>query len=395
MHVLIAGGGIVGLTVAQGCRENNIPCTVFESSTKGSRREGWALTLHWCLNALNRTIGSKAAGRIPDAVVDSSLKSDAGNFLFLNCETAEIRYKIPPSKARLRLNRQKLRSILEDGIDVQEGKKLTSVEEVHGGVKIHFEDGTFAEGTMLVGADGNNSNVRRHLLPNDYALNPLPVSLIGVIRHLSPEQAVPVRALDPLLFQGLDPKTGNFLWYSIHDCFEEPDGRISFDAQVLVSWVVKNPITDAIPDTHQERIQMMKQRARNYAEPLRSIVMDIPDDLGSTTALRLADYPPRKWNNRDGRVTLAGDSAHAMTMYRGEGANHGILDAALLIDQLKKIRSGEIDQKAAIDAYEAEMRPRTYDAVLKSRDAALVAHDWEALTQDSPVVAARLAPSTA
>jgi 2-polyprenyl-6-methoxyphenol hydroxylase-like FAD-dependent oxidoreductase len=48
MHVLIVGGGIVGLTVAQGCRENGIPYTVFERDTAETRRHGWALTLHWC-----------------------------------------------------------------------------------------------------------------------------------------------------------------------------------------------------------------------------------------------------------------------------------------------------------------------------------------------------------
>ncbi|KAI1767191.1 FAD/NAD(P)-binding domain-containing protein [Hypoxylon sp. FL1150] len=411
MHVLIVGGGIVGLAVAQGCRENGIPYTVFERIVEDGRSQGWALTLHWCLNALRRTIGPKAAARLADvsevaalstsangeqAVVDKSLKNDAGNFLFLNCETGETQYKVPPSKARLRLHRRKLRNILADGINIEQSKKLVSVEEIDNeGVRAHFEDGTFADGTILIGADGNNSNVRRYLLPTDHALTPLPVSLVAVVRHLSPEQAAPVRALDPLLFQGLHPRTGNYLWYSIQDCFEEPDGRYSFDALVLISWVVKDPTLDAIPDTNEGRIAMMKQRASSFAEPLRGIVMDIPDDLNLTTPLKLADFPCREWNNKNGRVTLAGDSAHAMTMYRGEGANHGILDAALLVDQLKRIHSGEIDQKAAIDLYEAEMRPRGFMAVMKSREAALVAHDWDAITAVSPIVGARLPPATA
>lgn len=58
----------------------------------------------------------------------------------------------------------------------------------------------------------------------------------------------------------------------------------------------------------------MKARACDYAEPLRSIVMDIPDDLDFTTPLRLSDFPCIEWDNKDGQVTLAGDSCHAMTM---------------------------------------------------------------------------------
>lgn len=123
--------------------------------------------------------------------------------------------------------------------------------------------------------------------------------------------------------------------------------------------------------------------------------MDIPDELELTTPLRLADFPCEQWDNRDGRVTLAGDSAHAMTMFRGEGANHGILDAALLVDALAKVHSGELTQREAVEAYEAELRPRARVAVLKSRQAAFDAHNWEQLTEDSPSIGARIPPVTA
>lgn len=56
-HVLIVGGGIVGLTIAQACQQNGISYAVYERDEPGFRRQGWALTLHWCLNALERTIG--------------------------------------------------------------------------------------------------------------------------------------------------------------------------------------------------------------------------------------------------------------------------------------------------------------------------------------------------
>lgn len=65
MHVLIIGGGIVGLVIAQGCRENGIPFTVFEQDEKGSREQGWAVTLHWCLPSLERTIGPVLSALVP------------------------------------------------------------------------------------------------------------------------------------------------------------------------------------------------------------------------------------------------------------------------------------------------------------------------------------------
>ncbi|KAM3074017.1 hypothetical protein ACMFMG_008633 [Clarireedia jacksonii] len=57
LKVLIIGGGIVGLTIAQGCRENGIPFEIFERDVPGERTQGWALTLHWTLRSLERTIG--------------------------------------------------------------------------------------------------------------------------------------------------------------------------------------------------------------------------------------------------------------------------------------------------------------------------------------------------
>lgn len=70
LHVLIAGAGPVGLTIAQGCRENGIPYTLFErDESKTSRSQGWALTLHWCLDALEKTMGPELAKRLPDVSI--------------------------------------------------------------------------------------------------------------------------------------------------------------------------------------------------------------------------------------------------------------------------------------------------------------------------------------
>jgi 2-polyprenyl-6-methoxyphenol hydroxylase-like FAD-dependent oxidoreductase len=175
----------------------------------------------------------------------------------------------------------------------------------------------------------------------------------------------------------------------------DPDSRNSYNALVGVTWMINDEEKDAIPKTSPERVAEMKRRAQGFAEPLLSMIMDIPDDSPSTTGMRLADFPCESWDNMNGLVTLAGDSAHAMTMFRGDGANHGILDATLLVDQLKKVYSDEISQARALQVYEAEMQGRAHDAVLKSRQAAIDGHDWDAITDKSPLIGYRYPPETA
>ncbi|KAF7912158.1 uncharacterized protein EAF01_001179 [Botrytis porri] len=398
LTVLIVGGGIVGLTLAQGCRENGIEFEIVEKDEHGKRAQGWAITLHWCLRSLERTIGEKLSELIPTAAVDPDLNDDDGNFLFLNARTASPRYKIPPSKLRRRLDRQKIRNVLATNLDIHEGKGLTSIALASNSdlVTAQFSDGTSSDATLVVGADGNNSVMRKCLFngSNEANLTKLPVYCIGVVRPFTEEQISSVRAIDPLLFQGLDPETGSYMWFSLQEIVQKDDGSKSYKGLVVFSWLIKDEVVDAMPKTDAERVAYMKKRTEGFAEPLRSIVTGIPEDI-KTTPLRLSDFPTKEWDNWGGKVTLVGDAAHAMTMYRGEGANHGILDAALLVDQLKKVTAGEITQKEAIDAYEAEMRPRTYEAVLKSRQAALDAHDWDVLTENSPVIGGRFAPKTA
>jgi 2-polyprenyl-6-methoxyphenol hydroxylase-like FAD-dependent oxidoreductase len=65
--ILIIGAGVVGLTLAQGLRAAGIPFQIFEQLEESSERsQGWGLTLHWSLNALERTIGPQLSARLSE-----------------------------------------------------------------------------------------------------------------------------------------------------------------------------------------------------------------------------------------------------------------------------------------------------------------------------------------
>lgn len=61
---------------------------------------------------------------------------------------------------------------------------------------------------------------------------------------------------------------------------------------------------------------------------------------------------------RAGRILLAGDAAHVMPPFAGQGLNSGIRDAANLAWKLAAICSGQADE-ALLDSYETERRDHT------------------------------------
>lgn len=143
----------------------------------------------------------------------------------------------------------------------------------------------------------------------------LPVNCTGVIRHFTPEEGLEPRSLDPLLFMGVHPKTGNLLYYSVQDVYIEPDGRSSFDALVFISWPITDKEKDAIPSTNRLCVANVKERAKEFYGLFRRLVDGIPDDTERVASFTLADFAVLEWDQSP-TVTLAGDAAHAMTMYR-------------------------------------------------------------------------------
>ncbi|KAJ5809060.1 uncharacterized protein N7503_001278 [Penicillium pulvis] len=394
--VLIVGAGIVGLTLGQALKQKNIPFEIYErDETPDARGQGWAITLHWALEHMFKMLPAETLARIQDVQVDQEVaQNDNGNFLFINLETGEPKFRIPPSR-RWRVNREKMRKALLQGIEehVHWGRRVVglhvSQEKVE--VELVFADDTAVTGRMIVGVEGSRSMVRQILRPEAFDNTLLPIRFTGVAVDLTPAEIKPLREMDPLLFQGCHPPTGAFFWFSM---LETPQGNGTagsdserYRAQICMSWPVRGP-TDEVAATDEARLVNMKRRAQGFIPFLKEAVDRIPTGT-SVTEIKLADWECLPWDNRGGRVTLAGDAAHAMTMYRGEAANHGLLDAYHLMQAIEKLHSGVTTAQSAIDDFEQEMRTRTSRAVRLSRQACLDAHDWSRLDETSAILTKR------
>ncbi|KAL4899408.1 hypothetical protein BDW74DRAFT_163599 [Aspergillus multicolor] len=391
--VLIVGAGIVGLTLGQALKHRHIPFEIYERDPHpDSRSQGWAITLHWALQYIQSLLPEETLRRIQDAQVDPDVaQNDNGNFLFINLATGEPKFKIPPSK-RWRVNREKMRKALLVGIEehVHWGRRVQGLEfTTDGRPQLILDNGSEKEelvvGKLVVGVEGSRSTVRRFLRPDAYRNVQLPVRFTGVAVDLRDEEAAPLRNMDPLLFQGCHPETGVFFWFSI---LETPANNKSglWRVQINLSWPVKTP-EDEVPKTDEARLANMKKRATGFAPFLYDAIQRIPNGT-PVLGINLADWECLSWDNRDGRVTLASDAAHAMVMYRGEAANHGLLDVFHLVEAIAEIYAGG-GQKAAIDKYEREMRERTAPAVRLSRQACMEAHAWDQLNEGCAILSRR------
>lgn len=88
--------------------------------------------------------------------------------------------------------------------------------------------------------------------------------------------------------------------------------------QVCISWIVDNPHLDSSTTSlgssdQNERVRIVKDIARNWAEPFQSFVSLISDTT-NVTQLDLDDFAPYTGLHSTGRVVLVGDAWHAMTM---------------------------------------------------------------------------------
>ncbi|KAH7353585.1 hypothetical protein B0T11DRAFT_287070 [Plectosphaerella cucumerina] len=395
--VLIIGAGIVGLTLAQGLLKAGIPFIIFERDAHISARgQGWAITLHWVLPFLREVLSAETLAGIEAVQVDPEAgRHGLGKFVFLNLETLEPKFLIPPGDRR-RVNREKLRNVLLAGVaeHVRWSKRLSTIEETPDGVTAVFADGSRAHGALLVGVEGSNSSTRKFLAPDTYKNIRLPFRFTGAALDLTPAQVKPLRDIDPLLFQGChpDPADGAFFWFSMLETPETNGTRDTptprFRVQVMISWPFRAEDDDEVKTTDAGRLANMRARARRFHPSLRDVVDAIPEGA-EVTEIVLQDWPCLPWDNRGGRVTLAGDAAHAMTMYRGEAANHGILDAYRLFKALESAHKSGVNLRDAVEVYEAEMRDRTSVAVLLSRQACIDAHNFPGLNENSAVLKRR------
>lgn len=389
---LISGAGLIGLLTAQALKSRKVDFTIFDrdESEKARDGQGWAVTLHWALNSFKSLLPKELVDMIykSQVIPDFHLK-DTGTFKYINATTGETIVSIPPS-SRMRVHREKVRKILMDGIDVQWNCKTASIDtNDYDYVKVTCSNGTTFEGNVLLGCDGSNSSTRKIICGDEGKPHQLPIRFCGAAIEMSEDEVEYISdRFDPLLFQGTIPQNETFFWYSILSTPTDSQSSPHV-AQVNLSWKILETCEPF--ESPEDRANSMKKHSEGLNSELSWLITRATSKPELIQEIKLQDWPLANWNNRNGKILLLGDAAHAMTMYRGEAANHGITDVSDFISLLDDFIESSIGWQEVCYIYCEKIKARATKAVYLSRNACEDAHNMNKISPESnsPLLAIR------
>lgn len=243
-------------------------------------------------------------------------------------------------------------------------------------ITAHFLDNTTSTGTLIVAADGANSDVRQTIFPTgEGASQQVPYG--GVNMHVKYNDAGIAlflrKSLSPIQAIGVHPK-GYWLWLSVQEV-SESDKPEDWTFQLQWTWN-QGAETASLAELDLEKLQA--EAELSFAEPFKTAWTKIPPST-RVPANRISTWPPKliPADVFKGKVAILGDAAHAMTFHRGQGMNHGIADAVKMVQVLESVHKGEKVLAEAVKEYEDEMIVRAGEEVKVSKMNTEMMHDWD------------------
>ncbi|HZX96213.1 MAG TPA: flavin-dependent oxidoreductase [Myxococcales bacterium] len=359
MEVVIAGGGIGGLTLALALEKAGIRSRVFESSPE-IRPVGVGINLlPHATRELDRLGLSAALERAAVQTREAVFFNRFGQLIYREPLGRWGGYEWP----QISIHRGDLHQVLLDAVRlrlggdcVQTGWKCIGFEQDAGGASALFKSSVTGEelppqrGTVVVACDGIHSVIRKQLFPDEG--EPL---YTGVNMWRGVTRWPPVLSGASLVRAGW-LTCGKMVIYPIRE-------RIDAEGRQLVNWVaeIETP-------RHLGRDWSRRGMLEDFIGAFQDWHfdwLDVPAFLRAADQMLefpMVDQEPLPWWTQ-GRVTLLGDAAHPMVPRGSNGAGQAILDARALADAL----AAHADPCQALLEYEARRREVTARVVRMNR----------------------------
>lgn len=373
LDVLIIGGGVGGLCLAQGLRRAGVGAAVRErDASPEGRRQGYRLRIS---PEGEEALRACLPPELLELLVATSNERENGGLAAFDQHLAEQwapSFDDPRGDRPDRIDavdRVTLRRVLLAGLGdaVRFGKTYEHfTRAADGRITAHFADGTSEECDVLVAADGTNSRVRAQVRPWD---TPKDLGVRTVFSRIPRRSAISAGlpeflrdrfsyvigtdghhlGLMPMVFRTPPTEAAARLW---------PDAGLADAEDYYMS--VFNVHRDDLGMTDEELFALsgaelcrfVSERTAAWHPHLRGIFGHALPEESFAVALR-ATTPVEPWE--PGPVVALGDAVHTMPPSGGVGANTAVRDAQALTTALSDVAAGRAGLAEAVGGYQDAM----------------------------------------
>jgi len=358
LEVIVAGGGIGGLSLALSLHQAGIAVRVYEAVRDPS-------PLGVGINLQPTAVRELTELGLGDALAETgiatrrlNLCNKFGQLIHDERRGLEAGYRWPQysihrGELQLLLLRSVRARIGDDNF--RSGLKLTGFEQHGDRVRVSFADRRSGsqridEADVLVGADGIHSAVRHQLYPAE-----------GAPRFAQQMLWRAAAEAEPFLGGQTMVIAGHFHQRII----VYPIGKAR-NGKTLINWICQKTVPDRAPPREDWNRRVAKEDVVAAFGHWKFPWLDLPALIAQSPDIYefpLVDRDPvAAWSF--GRVTLLGDAAHPMQPIGGQAGSQAILDARALTRALSETD----DPAAALVRYDGERRPAMNDIILRNRN---------------------------
>ncbi|HZO05287.1 MAG TPA: FAD-dependent monooxygenase [Solirubrobacterales bacterium] len=337
--VVIAGGGPTGLMLAGELALAGVACTVLE------RRQGQELDGSRAGGFHTRTIEILDQRGIAERFLSEGQTHAVALFADAALDISDLPTRHPYTLALWQKHIERILAgwVGELGVPVHYGQEVAGFAQDDDGVDVRLADGSSLRTRYLVGCDGGRSAIRKAAGIEFAGWDPTLSALIAEVEMA--EQPEPGVRHSDFGISGIGP-TG-----------EGESFRVV--------------VTERQLETGEPTVDELRE----------ALVAVYGSDFGLHSPIwisRFTDATRQAADYREGRVLLAGDSAHIHYPAGGQGIQHGTQDAVNLGWKLAQVVNGT-SPDSLLDTYRAERHPPTA-AALQETLAATVLHRGDART---------------
>lgn len=345
--ILIAGGGIGGLTAALALARKGIATELFEQADE-FKEVGAGLQVGPNAFRVFETLGltpeiTKLA-TFPESLALKDAVTAQEIVTLPVGENFRRRFGFPYGLMhRADLHATLLQACRQSSlITLRTGSKLAAFEDRGKDVMVRLANGSERTGAALVGADGLWSVVRQAIVGDGQP------RLAGHIcyRAIVPIEQVPASMRTNAMALWVGPKLHMVLWPMRQDRYYNVT-VVFHSSRYEEGWD-----TYGDPDELRERVSNTHPQVRDFVESVQDWRMYVLRDR----------EPVKTWSK--GRMTLLGDAAHPMLQYLAQGACMAMEDSLCLADEVAKCDG---DHARAFQNYQQQRYLRTARVQLTAR----------------------------